>query len=345
MNLVNGPSLKASDLLTDDLGRAMLREIELVCAVAELECLRTGKSLSNDQLNLRIGDILVGMDDEVDFACAGVFDVESATCEAAKSIADTLAMAPRGTYAVLRTMAGGYDGIPKRPGYDAWMSDGKGHLATHSGHKFMGQNRNAFRIGERSLYSQIWSMVSYYARDEARRAITEETARTNAERFLGQKIKGDVYMGRTSWTSFTLEEILPDEQRYAVKVSKRGASRRYKIDDVALCHSLPVVYTMPERYMDDGNEARRLSLPERRIQAVKDAFAQHCEDTGLVANTPLYDESFRVDGDRYSYDLKRTVSYTPYTADSVGTLIVEFAANSATIACLDVQSPPSRIAA
>ena len=345
MNLVNGPSLKIADLEGSDHDRRLLREIELVCAVGELESIRSGNLLTNDQLNLRIGDILCEMDDEVEFVCAGVFDIESATCEAAKTLADTLSAAPRGTYAILRSMGGGYDGIPKRLGYDGWMSDGKGHLASHSGHKFTIQNLDSFRISERSLYSQIWSNVSYNLRDIARKEIQKATSEAAASQFLGQKIARENYIQGITWTSITLEEVLPDEARFAIKVTKRGASRRFKVDAAALSILLPVVHVLPGKYESSGNAERRLSLPERRIAAAKRAWDDHHERTGLTANTPLYDESFRVAGDRYSYSLKRTIGRGPYTFEEVGTLNVDFVPGTDAVAAVDVAAPEDRAAA
>lgn len=345
MNLVNGPSLKIHALEESEHDRRMLREIELICAVAELESMQNGKSLSNDQLNLRIGDFLVEMDEEVEFVCTGVIDVESATCEAAKALGDTLSGSPRGTYVILRSMGGGYDGIPKRLGYDAWMSDGKGNLASHSGHKFLSQSPDAFGLSERSLYSQIWSTISYYMRDQIRTEIANETARVNAQRFLGKKISASNYIGGIEWSSITLEEILPDEQRYLVKFTKRGASRRYKIDSVAFRNSFPIAPTMPAQYQDAKNSERKLSLPERRIQACKTAWDQYQERTGFDANTPLYDESFRADVDRYSYNLKRTISRNPYTFEDAGTFIVDFIPGTAEISHSDLNPAGSQAAA
>ena len=187
MNLVNGPSLTEHAMQNSDLEKRMMREIELICAVAELECLQEGKSLNNDQLNLRIGDILAPIDEELEFSFLGIIDVESATCDAAKTLADTLSAAPRGTYVILRSMGGGYDGIPHRLGYDGWMADGKGNLASHSGHKFITQSPEAFCLSPRSLYSQIWSAISYNMRNCVRDEISSATAQANAERFLGKK--------------------------------------------------------------------------------------------------------------------------------------------------------------
>ena len=345
MNLINGKKLHISDMQNNDKDKRLLREIELICAVGELEALRSGATLYNDQLDLRIGDILVDMDDEVSFNCAGVFEVESSSCDAAKSIATMLTTTPRGTYVILKSMGGGYDGIPRRLGYDGWMSDGKGHLASHSGHKFTLQNKDAFRLSERSLYSQIWSKISYDLRNHIRSQIEKATADAAAAQFLGQKIARENYLRGISWTSITLEEILPDENRFAIKVTKRGASKRYKVDAAALTNLLPIVYTLPDEYSDPGNTARRLSLPEQRIAAAKKAWDEFQEQTGFEANTPLYDESFRVNGDRYTYGLKRTVSRNPYTYEDAGTFIVDFAPGTDTATYVDVCPPQSRAAA
>lgn len=339
MNLVNGPKLTEHAMQSSDLEKRMMREIELICAVAELECLQGGKSLNNDQLNLRIGDILTPLDEELEFSFLGIIDVESATCDAARTLADTLSAAPRGTYVILRSMGGGYDGIPHRLGYDGWMADGKGNLASHTGHKFTMQSPDAFCLSPRSLYSQIWSTISYNMRSRVRNEISAATAQANAERFLGKKISHSNYIGGIEWSSITLEEILPDEKRYMIKVTKRGASRRYKIDDIALRNSLPIVATMPSRYQDSGNGERKLSLPERRIAACKAAWNQYSEQTGIIANTPLYDESFKVDGDCYSYKLKKTITHNPYSAEEVGTFGVDFVAGSDEVAAVDLSSP------
>lgn len=339
MNLVNGPSLTEHAMQNSDLEKRMMREIELICAVAELECLQEGKSLNNDQLNLRIGDILAPIDEELEFSFLGIIDVESATCDAAKTLADTLSAAPRGTYVILRSMGGGYDGIPHRLGYDGWMADGKGNLASHSGHKFITQSPEAFCLSPRSLYSQIWSAISYNMRNCVRDEISSATAQANAERFLGKKISHSNYIRGTEWSTITLEEILPDENRYMIKVTKRGASRRFKIDDTALRNSLPIVATMPAQYQDAGNSERKLSLPERRIAACKAAWNQYGEQNGIIANAPLYDESFKADGDRYSYQLKQTISYNPYTAEEVGTFSVNFVAGSDEVATVNLASP------
>ena len=96
---------------------------------------------------------------------------------------------------------------------------------------------------------------------------------------------------------------------------------------------------MPAQYQDAGNSERKLSLPERRIAACKAAWNQYGEQNGIIANAPLYDESFKADGDRYSYQLKQTISYNPYTAEEVGTFSVNFVAGSDEVATVNLASP------
>jgi hypothetical protein len=308
IEMMNAKSLERSHFEATDWGRDLLRELDLIIAVGELDSMRTGATLYNTVLNSRIADIVAPLDRGLVHEHLGVFDVQEMRGEAAQAVGAMLIASPRGTMAVLRThRTGGYDGIRAGIGYDAWMSNGTGSVDTNSGHKFLCPSERTSETSFRRLYGTVLSMIIHRQRSKAQNAIVEASVAA-AGLTPGTKRKGDHYLNGRSWTSATIEKVVVDHyvgggNAWQVRMTKPGHSKSFICEHSTVMRMFAIAPTMPEQWIDDGNAERLQSLHERREDTAKAMWPAMALSLGLDPEKTKYAELLE-EGDALVRDVR-----------------------------------------
>lgn len=209
IEMLNARSLERAHFEATDWGRALLRELDLVVAVGELESMTTGRTLYDVDLKDRVADFVMPLDRELRLEHLGVVPITGGPRDAdMQTIGRRLAALPRGAMAVLGTQREPGGGLPGGYGYDAWMSNGSGTVDTQSGHKFMIARPHGPDTAFRRLYGQVVGGIVYRQRARARDAILQHSMKV-ATLTPGTRAKGDFYINGRSWSAATFERVVP----------------------------------------------------------------------------------------------------------------------------------------
>lgn len=308
IELMNARSLERSRFEATDWGRDLLRELDLVVAVGELESMITRRTLYNDVLNARVADFVEPLDRDLVREHLGVFDVDDLRSGAAQEIAARLVSKPRGAMAVLRRFReDARNGIPAGLGHDAWMSNGDGRLDTNSGNKFMWASPRVPATEFRHVYGTVLSMIIYDQRSKAKNRIVE-TSVAAAGLKPGMKSKGDHYLNGKSWRTATIEKLVENHfagggHAWQIRMSKPGLGRSFICEHDTIMRMFSIPPVMPAEWVDPRNPERLLSLHERRLLKAASMWPAQAAELGLDPERTKYADLLG-DGDALERDVR-----------------------------------------
>jgi len=308
IEMMNARSLERSHFEATDWGRDLLRELDLVIAVGELDAMIGRHTLYNTLLNARVADFVAPLDRGLVREHLGLFDVDDLNSGAAQEIGALLASKPRGAMAVLRMhREDARNGIPAGLGHDAWMSNGDGHLSTNSGNKFMWTNPRVPATEFRHVYGTVLSMIIYRQRSRAVNLIVE-TSVAAAGLKPGVKVKGDHHLNGRSWTTATIERLVENHfvgggSAWQVRMSKPGHAKSFICEHAAVMRLFGITPVMPAIWLDPGNADRALSLHERRLEKAAAMWPAQALELGLDPERTKYADQLG-DGDALERDVR-----------------------------------------
>lgn len=211
---------------------------------------RRGSTLYNEDLNFRLAAALWSFDTKLHNRFLGDFDLVGRPYhEVWNHIEDALDGKPRGAWLRVKhlneTLAGGN-------GYDVFMSDGLGGIATRSGYKFMSNRIEDPRFGFLRQYGDLLSSPAYLAR----RGIAEEiAAHSVAQSDLagGSRAKG-VHFNRARWNIEIID--MRSGGHAMIQATRRGVAGRkvfeLKPESVMAFFSDRVPMVVPDDLLEAG---------------------------------------------------------------------------------------------
>lgn len=288
IEMLNARSLERAHFEATDWGRALLRELDLVVAVGELESMTTRSTLYDVDLKDRVADFVMPLDRELRLDHLGVVAITGGPRDAdMQAIGRRLAALPRGAMAVLGAQREAGGGLPGGYGYDAWMSNGSGTVDTQSGHKFLIARPHGPDTAFRRLYGQVVGGIVHRQRARARDAILQHSMKV-ATLAPGTRAKGDFYINGRSWSAATFEKVVPayysgGGDGYQVRMTKPGHGKSFIVGPSQVMAMFSVTPTMPDEWNDPANVGRARSPHELRQAAAHSAWSEAATDAGMTA--------------------------------------------------------------
>jgi hypothetical protein len=288
IEMLNARSLERAHFETTDWGRDLLRELDLVVAVGELESMTTRSTLYDVDLKDRVADFVIPLDRELCREHLGVIAITGGLRDAdMQAVGRRLVALPRGAMAILGAQREASGGVPAGYGYDAWMSNGDDAVDTQSGCKFVIARPHGPDTAFRRMYGQVLGMIVHRQRARARDAILQHSMKV-ANLAPGTKAKGDFYINGSSWKAATFEKIATSYYSgggdgYQVRMTKPGHGKSFIVGPSQVMAMFSVAPTMPDQWVDAGNPERARSPHELRQAAAHAAWAVAAADADMTA--------------------------------------------------------------